>query len=480
AASSAAVLDLQGGSLNLGVHDFTVSGDYRNAAFGEGNAFDARANVSGTGSILATGDVRQGIGGDAIDGDTATAVLDFQDVRVGTAETRSFTVRNDGSDGPALRGALQTAAGTGSITTADLSGPGVTAQNFGALAPGGETGAYGVTFAPTAPGTLTGQSVGIVNNFANVDGQTLVFEGRGIEAAGGALATLNLDFGVVRVGDPAPTLTVAVSNTAAAGPLAESLGIGVGTASGGFTAADTDPGVAIAAGSTAPDRINVTLDTAAAGIRDGSVAVAYTTLPIAGSSLAEASVGSDTLVMTGQVNNLANPGFAFGGGGGLFQGLGGGRYVLDFGEVNITGGPVTASLLVTNEFVFVGAPQDDLGGSFTFGGDAVFATLGFDAFADLAAGGSLGGFQVTLDPAAAGLGTYSSFIGLLGLSTFAGLPDLTPAELELALGYLPELELKVVVTPLPASVWFLGSALVALGAAARRRRAQAQAQGNAA
>ncbi|TVR84981.1 MAG: VPLPA-CTERM sorting domain-containing protein [Rhodospirillales bacterium] len=601
------MLDLQGGSLNLGGHDFTVSGDYRNAAFGAGNAFDARANVSGAGAILAAGDVTLGIGGDSVtfDGDGDRYVLNFQDIRVGSTETRSFIVRNDGSDGPALRGALQTAVNGGNVTSPALSGPGVTAQNFGPIATGdGES--FDVTYAPTEAGVLTGQQVFVDTNFDNVDGETVAFEARGILAAAGTLSATSLDFGSVRTTDPAPVQTIDVTNTTAAGPFSEALGIGIDDAgSGDFAVADTDLGAAIAAGTTASNRIQVTLDNSTAGTKTGSFEVAYSSLPIAGSNLAAASVGGDTvalsgivtamdvfqtaipefdpepldfgvhrvgsgdvvrtltvtnaavgeegfvdrlagtlavaagstppfsgdgdlgggleslestgidftlatdtagsfngaieaalssendtmdplaldvppLVMTGQVNNLANPGFAFGGGDGLFQGLGGGRFVLDFGTVDIADGPVSAELLVTNEFVFVGAPQDNLGGSFTVGGDIVFATLGFDAFAGLAAGNSIGGFEITLDPQATGVGTYTSFIGLLGLSTFAGLPDLSPEELELALGYLPELEVNVVVTPLPASVWFLGSALAALGAAAaRRRRAQAQAEAQA-
>jgi hypothetical protein len=51
ALSSAATLALQG-NLALGAQSFNVHGDYSNAAFGSGNSFDARANVSGAGTLV--------------------------------------------------------------------------------------------------------------------------------------------------------------------------------------------------------------------------------------------------------------------------------------------------------------------------------------------------------------------------------------------------------------------------------------------
>ena len=47
--SSAANLIHNGDDLILGTNDFNVTSDYNNASFGVGNAFNARANVSGTG-----------------------------------------------------------------------------------------------------------------------------------------------------------------------------------------------------------------------------------------------------------------------------------------------------------------------------------------------------------------------------------------------------------------------------------------------
>ena len=56
------------GTLNLGASTLTVSGDYNNANFGSGNAFNRRANVvtTGTGNrIVAGGDANQAITGAA-------------------------------------------------------------------------------------------------------------------------------------------------------------------------------------------------------------------------------------------------------------------------------------------------------------------------------------------------------------------------------------------------------------------------------
>ena len=46
---------LTAGTTALSHRNLTVFGDYDNANFGVGNAFNARANVSGTGLILAAG-----------------------------------------------------------------------------------------------------------------------------------------------------------------------------------------------------------------------------------------------------------------------------------------------------------------------------------------------------------------------------------------------------------------------------------------
>ena len=52
-----------GAALNVGTGNFTIRSDYTNAAAGTGDGFNRRAGVSGTGQIVAGGDVAQVITG---------------------------------------------------------------------------------------------------------------------------------------------------------------------------------------------------------------------------------------------------------------------------------------------------------------------------------------------------------------------------------------------------------------------------------
>ncbi len=107
---------MNNGTLALGTSNVTVEQDYTNAAFGAGNGFNARANVTGSGQILAAGDVAQALSGDVTNGAGAAPQLAFGNIHVGDQVTRSFAVSNTGANGPALRGALQTSVNGGNVS----------------------------------------------------------------------------------------------------------------------------------------------------------------------------------------------------------------------------------------------------------------------------------------------------------------------------------------------------------------------------
>ena len=110
-------------SLTLGANNITVSSDYTNANFGVGNAFNARANVSGTGLILAAPNVAQAITGSSVtNGTTATPTLTIGNVHVGDT-TFNYQVANTGTTGPALRGALQTTVNAATSPTPGCPAP---------------------------------------------------------------------------------------------------------------------------------------------------------------------------------------------------------------------------------------------------------------------------------------------------------------------------------------------------------------------
>jgi hypothetical protein len=81
----------------------------------------------------------------------------------------------------------------------------------------------------------------------------------------------------------------------------------------------------------------------------------------------------------------------------------------------------------------VGAPQDDLDGSFTGldTGGGVFDFAGFTAFTGLAAGDTIGGLLVSFDPTGLSAGSYDGEITLQGVSVYTGLADAPLTDLRL-------------------------------------------------
>ena len=82
-----------------------------------------------------------------------------------------------------------------------LSGSGVTAANFGPLAPGASTGSYTVTVA--GAGSLSGQALHIANNFGNVPEQTINITGAAYALASPTVTSSlspQFNFGVVIAG----------------------------------------------------------------------------------------------------------------------------------------------------------------------------------------------------------------------------------------------------------------------------------------
>ena len=235
------------GNLVLSNRTVTVHADYDNANFGVGNAFNARANVTGTGLISASGTpsltqliaaVGAPPGSGVTGGNTATATLTIGNVHVGN-NTIAYQLANNNVGGPALRGAIQTAVGGANITDGRLSGSGVTAANFGPIA-AGSSNSFNVNFNAGAAGALTplltGQIVRIANNFDNVAEQNLnIVLGTGAAAYNLASADLVTPNPVTlvnqRVGGNARA-TLTITNGALAGSFTEALDAGFGATTG--------------------------------------------------------------------------------------------------------------------------------------------------------------------------------------------------------------------------------------------------------
>jgi len=389
------------GTLALGTNSLSVSQDYSNANSGIGNAFNRHAGVTGTGQILALGSVQQTLSGDLIQfGSTANAVLTLASMRVGDAPvSTSFTINNIGN-GPSLRGAIQ----NGGITSATLSGSGVTAQNWGAVAAGSSSGAYTISYGPTAASSgLSGQSLAIVNNFDNVAGQTLTITGGKVYAPAVAQLDSNaLNFGIVHVGDTVGS-GIAVRNGAAAVALNDVL---IGSASGGggaFTVGGSFAG--LGAGAQDGSSLRVGLDTSHAGIYGGTADLAFASH---NADMSDLALAGQQVGLSAQVNNYAELGLSKLSGAGSFAASGNNSYTLNFGTLTLGDGSLSAELMAGN--VAFGL-ADALGLKFELGAASLhFALNGFGPISGLGAGESQGGLQISFSGLLAG--TFDDVITL--------------------------------------------------------------------
>ncbi|MGH7046064.1 MAG: beta strand repeat-containing protein [Stellaceae bacterium] len=314
-ASSAATL-AQNGTLALGGNNFGVSSDYTNANFGTGNSFNKRAGVTGTGEILAAGNVGQAVTGSQITGGgTATPTLALGNVHVDGSTSATYAIENTGTSGPALRGAIETGVNGGNITDPGLSGSGVTAQNFGPVATGAGTSTYTVSYNPTAAGPLGGQALHIANNFGNVSEQTVAITGAAYALASPTVAsslTPQFNFGVIQVGqtytDPLTITNTLVANNAA---YQEGLDASFGTPSTSFLSTNSGTLSNLAAGKSDDTSMVVTLTPTSTGTVSGSVPINFASDGATTSGLGISALTGQNLdyswSFSGTVVNPANP-----------------------------------------------------------------------------------------------------------------------------------------------------------------------------
>jgi hypothetical protein len=308
-ASDADFLVHNGTSLSLG-GAFTVTNDYTNAAFGTGNSFNARANVTGSAINAVAGTSQTITGANVTNGTTTTPTLNLGNVRVGQSVVSSYNVNNvSTNDTVVLRGAIQTAAGGGSITDSRLSGAGVTAQNF-TLNPDASQN-YGVTFNATTSGALTNQKVAVVNNFDNVAEQVISITGTAWDSAQGDLKPGSINLGNYRVGQNATFNGNLNVENLTTGAFAEKLGIANVNATGiaGLSANNALGATRVNPGATANNAVTVALNTTGLGkgVQNGSVSAQFLTDGAGTSGLAVANTNLDNTSVSATGYALANP-----------------------------------------------------------------------------------------------------------------------------------------------------------------------------
>ena len=174
----------------------------RNANFGSGNSFDAHAGVTGTGQDQCRrADARTTCRSSPVPMSAMAAprhrpwrsAMSMSAIR---RATRSRTRAPPRTRRCGVRSRPMSTAATSPGST----GTGVTAANFGPIAPGGSS-----TFTVTAnkAGALAGQAIHIANNFDNVRAQTMDVTGNAYAFASPTVTsslTPQFNFGVVQVG----------------------------------------------------------------------------------------------------------------------------------------------------------------------------------------------------------------------------------------------------------------------------------------
>jgi len=466
--SSADVLAHNGEDLNLGDPDFLVHVDYRNGNWGDGNAFNPRANVTGSGQILADPAVQQAVTGDVTGGQTADATMGFGDIHVGEAVTREYQI-TAAPLGPSLRGAIQTASGSsvGSFHLTDprLVGSGVTPANFGPV--GGATpGSFinlSVSFKGDSAGPLVDQHVHVANNFDNVDEQNLWFTGTAWRLAEASQHEPQLvDFGIVHVGDTV-SQALTLKNLAVADGYSEHLNAEIGDVVGDDVRANGSFSM-LGPEQTDDTNLVVGIDTATAGFRLAAATISLESDGTGTSELGITPLTPQTVGISAVVNNYADPLLEKVEGDGTLTG-GPADYAVDLGTVMQGDPTVKIALGLTND---ADAPADDLAGDWTLDADD-FELLGFTPFGGLGPG----------EPWQLAIGLDTDTLGL-----FTGSVTMHPLS-ENGSGYsgpLDDVQISVTVTvvPEPGAPALLAMAVLMLvfvrrrqppGDAGRRRNA---------
>ncbi len=262
------------GNLVLGVQNITVSNDYTNAAFGSGNAFNGRANVTGAGAINAAS-ATQTLSAAGL----VASVLSLPAIRVGGTTQQTLTITNSGTT-TTLRGAIQNG-----------SAPGVAIGSPDFVIAAGGTATSTISVSNAVSGAFS-QAIGIVNNFANVGTATVTVKANVYAPAVATLGATSINFGAVRVGDTASTRTVSITNSAT-GALRDDLVTGIGSLPAVITA--LLPGRLAKSGAGVG---SFTLASGTAGNFAGTVNLAFTS---SNTELADLGLASQGVAYTGKV-----------------------------------------------------------------------------------------------------------------------------------------------------------------------------------
>ena len=262
------------------------------------------------------------------------------------------------------------------------------------LAAGTSSSALGVALNTSTAGTYSGPAnVNFVSSGAGTTGvadlalgsQSVALTGRVYAPAVAQINTTTVDFGIVHRGDVVASRNVSVTNAAAVAGLNDTLRGSIGAAAPAFSAAGTVAD--LSAQSTDTGSLNVGLNTANAGVFNGTATASFSSH---NPDLADVALGSSSVSLKAQVNHYAEVAISKVGDGILS--LTGHTYTLDFGSIALGAGNFSANLAVLNSAI---GPADVLSGVFdTASVGPGFTLSGFGSFTNLVAGDSASGLSI--------------------------------------------------------------------------------------
>jgi autotransporter passenger strand-loop-strand repeat protein len=253
----------------------------------------------------------------------APAPVNFGNVHAGSTATQALSIENTAPAAGVPEALDASFAGTtGAVTDNGGSFTGLLAQqtNHSSLTVGLVTSAAGVQ-----SGTAT---VALQSDGTNIDGaglsmlpsQTIAVAGTLYNYASASAEPATINLGIVHAGQPlSQTLTIA--NTGATGGYTEALDASLGGATGSVTA--TGSVVGLAAGQTNSAALNIGLSGSNAGVFHGSATLSLTSDGTGIDSLGTTAIGSQTIAVTGTIDNYATASLSDLGGAGTLTAAGG-------------------------------------------------------------------------------------------------------------------------------------------------------------
>jgi hypothetical protein len=344
----------------------------------------------------------------------AATVVNLGNVRVGGAAQQALSLSNT-NVAPGFQEGLSASVGG---ATAGFSAGG----SFANLAAGGTNAAsllvgLDTSVAGAKAGTAT---VSLTSTGAGTSGlsdlslgtQLINLSGKVYAPAVDQLNTTSIDFGIVRVGDSIAGRNVSVTNAAAAQALNDTLLARFGAVDSPFNGSGQAAGLGAGASNPSGSML-VGINTSSAGVFSGVAKVDFASQ---NPDMADLALGTRSILLSGQVNNLANADFDLLSASGVLR-RSGDAYVLDFGNV-LLGSMIAALLQIDND---VSGPADLLSGSFDLSAVNDFGSAGWNPFSGLGAGEAFGGLKLSFD--AASLGLFEDMILFSGVSTNASDPS---------------------------------------------------------